>query len=299
MTITEQLAAGRVLVSDGAWGTFLQKQGLEPGACPELWCVERPEAVRAIACRYIEAGSDLIETNSFGANRFKLAHYGLAARAAELNEAAASLSRAAAGDRPVLGSVGPTGKLLAMGDVEPEALYEAFKEQLIALERGGADACCIETFADIEEARLAVRAARENTALAIACTFTFQRTVQGDYRTMMGVAPAAMTAALVEAGADIVGSNCGNGMEQMIEIVSEIRRADRAVPVLVHANAGMPVNVGGVDRYPETPARMAALARAVAAAGANIGGGCCGTTPEHIRAIAAAVSERRTGGGAR
>lgn len=289
-TICQKIAEGKVLVSDGAWGTALQKNGMKPGECPELWCVEHRDIVSNIASSYVKAGSDIIETNSFGGNRFKLEHFGLADRVVELNEASAAISRSAVGnEKHVMGSVGPTGKMLLMGDVTEEQLYEAFVEQIAALEKGGADACCIETFAAIDEACLAVKAARENTGLEIICTFTFERTINGEYRTMMGVSPTDICEPLLAAGADIIGTNCGNGMEHMVDIVKEMRRAAPQTPILVQANAGRPVSVNGVDTFPETPEFMADKAVEVVKAGANIVGGCCGTTPDHIRAVVRAI----------
>jgi 5-methyltetrahydrofolate--homocysteine methyltransferase len=289
-SLIEALKTGRVLVSDGAWGTFLQNKGMKPGECPELWCIEHFDEVRDIAAQYVAAGADMVETDSFGGTRFKLEHYGLSDRTSEINEAAARASRSAAGpDRWVIASIGPTGKLLLMEEVTEEELYDAFKEQAVALEKGGADALCIESMSDREEAVLAVRAAKENTSCEVICTFTFDPTKQGTYRTMMGLSPTEAARAAMDAGADIVGANCGNGMSQMVGIVAEIRAAFPAVPILVQANAGMPVRVDGIDTFPETPETMAALVGPVIAAGANIVGGCCGTTPEHIAAIVKAV----------
>lgn len=284
--ITEALENGKVLVSDGAWGTFLHQKGLQAGECPDYWSVTHPDVVQGIAEAYLEAGADMVGTNSFGASSLKLSQYGLEEKAAEINKAAAALSRKAAGDKKwVWGSIGPTGKMIITNQVTKEELYASFKEQAVALEKGGADAICVETMFDIDEAVAAITAAKEHTRCEIISTFTFELTKKQEFRTMMGVTPTSYAKAVVEAGADIIGTNCGNGMERMTGIVEEIRSVFPDRPILVHANAGLPVNVDGKDIYKETPAEMADLVPAVIKAGANIIGGCCGTNPDHIRAI--------------
>ena len=285
-SILKRLEEGKILISDGAWGTFLHELGLEVGDCPEIWNVTHRQQVLSIAKSYIDAGADMILTNSFGAHPIRLQHYGLQDRAFELNETAAAISREAAGnDHFVLGSMGPSGAILLMGEHSEEEVYDGFRIQVEGLAKGGADAICVETMSAIDEACLAIKAAKEITNLEVACTFTYNKTVHGYYRTMMGVSPEDMIKAVKNAGADIIGANCGIGFDQMIEVVQSIRQTDKKTPVLVHANAGMPIIKEGKTIFPETPEIIAPKIKHLINAGANIIGGCCGTSPEHIKTL--------------
>jgi 5-methyltetrahydrofolate--homocysteine methyltransferase len=289
MNILDEIK-NRVLLSDGAWGTFLQAKGLTPGECPELWNITHRNEVLDIAKSYIRAGSDIIETNSFGGSIIKLSQYGLGDRIAEINKEASAISREAAGnDKYVAGSVGPTGKMILMGDVTEAELYDAFAEQSIALEKGGADIIIIETMTALDESALAVRAARENTKCTVILTMTFSATPRGEYRTMMGASPEELVNVAKAEGAHIVGSNCGNGVAGMIGIVKEIRGCDPVIPIMIQANAGIPELIDGKTVFRESPQHMASYVDELVKAGANIIGGCCGTTPEHIEAMEAAI----------
>jgi 5-methyltetrahydrofolate--homocysteine methyltransferase len=290
MNILDELKSGRILLSDGALGTMLQSKGLKPGECPELWNITHRREVIEIADSYLLAGSDIITTNSFGGSRIKLSKYGLAERTAEINEIAAAVCREAAGSNGhVAGSIGPTGQMILTGDVTEEELFNAFTEQSVALEKGGADIIIIETMSALDEAALAVKAARSATKCIVIVTMTFDEDLNGQYRTMMGVSPQEMTLSMKEAGAHITGSNCGNGIRGMIGIVKAIRSADEKIPVIIQANAGLPCLIEGKTLFQETPEMMASYVPELIEAGVNIIGGCCGTTPDHIREMAKAI----------
>ena len=294
MSLLERIAQGEVLVSDGAMGTFLHAKGLQAGECPESWCVSHPDVVQSIAAAYVESGSDIVETNSFGGSAFKLKPYGHSEQVVQFNRAAATLAKAATGGKGyVAASVGPTGHIVEEegGDTTPEALYAAFREQVVALAEGGADAICIETMSSLTEAVQAIKAVKENTTLPVICTFTFERGAKG-FRTMMGTKPDRAAREAVAAGADIIGANCGNGIANMIEITKQMRAAAPDTPILIHANAGAPEVEDGKTVFKETPEYMASRVNELIVAGANIIGGCCGTTPGHIAAIAEAVRRR-------
>ncbi|MGW8315216.1 MAG: homocysteine S-methyltransferase family protein [Bacteroidales bacterium] len=284
--LINRLKANGTLVSDGAWGTFLHQMGLSVGECPELWNLERPGDVLKIARSYVEAGADLILTNSFGGHPAKLEAFGLKDKALEINRSAAEISREAAGEKVlVLGSMGPTGKMILTGEITEEVMEEGFRIQARGLAEGGADVLLIETMSDLQEAALAIRAAKSCSSLEVACTFTFSRTQTGEYRTMMGTGVEEYLQMVREEGVDVVGANCGNGTAGMVEIVREIRAVDQDIPVLVHANAGLPVYRDGQTIFPESPEEMSGQIGELVEAGANIVGGCCGTTPEHIRML--------------
>lgn len=289
------LRAKRLVVADGAMGTMLVAAGLGSGECPELWNVTRPDAVRDVMRCYREAGAELLETNSFGGSPAKLACYGLGDQCEELNRAAARIGREAAGDEAlVLGSMGPTGHLLEpLGPLSASEAFEGFRVQAEALAAGGADALCVETMIDLGEAQAAVRAAVA-TGLPVVATMTFESTRRGFF-TVMGVSVEQAARALEEVGAKAIGANCGTGSAPMLLLAAELGKQSK-LPLVFQPNAGLPQICGSEVRYPEAPETMASLVAQFAAAGAAIIGGCCGSTPGHIRAIARAADQVRRGG---
>ena len=295
--LLEKLAEKKYLVSDGAWGTLLQANGMGSGDCPEEWNISHPDLVRSIASEYASAGADMVLTNTFGGSPIKLKRYRLEDRTEELNEAGARLSLEGAPGAVVTASVGPTGEFLApLGDLSAEELRSAFYRQITALLKGGVKAVCIETMTAIEEAVCAVQAAVQAAkALSydtdIICTMTFDAS-PGGFKTMMGVDLKTAVRELSKAGADIIGSNCGNGIEQMIPITRELGKLSEK-PILIQANAGLPKLRDGQTVFLQTPEDMAARVEELIKAGAFIIGGCCGTGPDHIRAIKTEVDRFR------
>ena len=281
----ERLRRGPTVLGDGAWGTMLFARGLPAGDAPERVCLERPELLTEIAGLYVEAGAEVVTTNTFGANPERLGLHGLTDSLEEIcHEAVAAIRRAVGARAWVSGSIGPTGVLLApLGRLDAAAASAGFERQAAALAAAGADLVCVETMTDLVEAELAVRAARAAAPdLPVVATMSFEATRRGFF-TVMGVTPAKAAARLEAAGAHAVGANCGDG-DTMAGIAREFR-ANCALPIAVRPNAGLPTLVDGALVHPETPEAMAARVPELLEAGVGLLGGCCGTTPAHIRAI--------------
>ena len=292
-TWQELVAAGGPIIADGGMGTMLFAKGLERGTAPELWNVERPDDVRSIHRAYIQAGAQIILTNSFGGSRYRLAMHDQADRTAELNTAAAQLARAEADavPQPVIvgGSMGPTGQILApMGTLSFEDAASAFEEQARALVAGGVDVLWIETMSDLEEVRAAVEGCRRAApSVPVVTTMTFD--TRG--RTMMGVKPEQAVEALQAFNVVALGANCGNGPDELETAVSKMHAAGSPVPLIAKANAGLPHMEDGVAVYDASPDVMADYAVRARDLGAQIIGACCGSTPDHIRAIKQALAD--------
>lgn len=293
MNWKELLKEKAVLVADGAWGTELARLGLKAGEIPEIWNVEQAQKVQAVAESYVRSGSDIILTNTFGGSRFKLKKSGIDGRTIELNKRGVELSKRAAGDKAlVFASIGPTGDfMLPLGQRTEEEFIECFAEQIKACAQAGVDGIVIETMTDLSEALSALKAARQVCSLPVVTSMTFDKGAKG-FATMMGVTPEQAARELDAAGADIIGSNCGSGIDNMIEVARFLRPITDK-PMWIKPNAGMPRLVNGQTIFDEAPEQTASRVGELIAAGANIIGGCCGTTPEHIKHIIAAVDDNR------
>ena len=290
MGFLDRLTTGETILGDGAMGTMLQAAGLEKRHAPEEWNLTHPEKVLAIHRGYIAAGSEMILTNSFGANRFRLAKYGLEEKVYELNRRAAELARGA-GDALVAGSMGPTGEFFPpLGTLTSEEAREAFAEQAKGLADGGADLLIIETMADLKEVEAAINGARESTDLPLVCTMTFDTKLH----TVMGVSPKKAAETLNSWGVEAIGANCGTGPQEVEKVMEEMKEACPEAVLVAQPNAGLPRLVQGRTQYDATPVVMAHYALRYAELGVRIIGGCCGSTPKHIAAMARALGKPST-----
>jgi methionine synthase I (cobalamin-dependent) len=282
-TLVKMLAHGPLL-TDGAWGTQLQARGLAPGDFPDAWNLTHPEKVAEVAAAYVNAGSQVILTNTFGSNRIRLLeNEALVPLAADMNREGVRISRAAAAGRAyVFASLGPSGKMIMSDEVTPDELTAAFTEQAFAMAEAGADAIVIETMSDPAEAVLAIQAAKP-TGLPIVACMVFDSGKNKD-RTMMGTTPEQAAQILAEAGADVIGANCGQGIEAFVPLCQRLRAATQ-LPLWIKPNAGLPEFVDGRMVYRVSPEAFAAQAAQVLAAGASFLGGCCGSSPDFIRAL--------------
>jgi 5-methyltetrahydrofolate--homocysteine methyltransferase len=285
-SVLDKLLARPPVITDGAWGTQLQERGLPLGVCPDGWNLDQPQKVEEVARAYVEAGSQIILTNTFGANRLVLARHGLADKVKEINRAGVEISKAAAGDKAkIFASVGPSGAMLLTWQSDGAELEEIFEEQTQALAEAGADGIVIETMSDLAEARLAVLAAKATGLPVVAC-MTFDSGKEKDC-TMMGVTPEQAAQDLAAAGADAIGANCGQGIAGFVPLCRRFRQATD-LPIWIKANAGLPEMADGKAVYKQTPEEFASYVPALKEAGVSFLGGCCGTTPAFIRALRAA-----------
>ena len=285
------LDAGGPILADGAMGTMLFAAGLQFGDPPETWNLAHPDVVRRIQRGYLEAGSRIVLTNTFGGNRLRLRLHGLQDRVDELNRTAAILLRnevrSAGGDALVAGDIGPSGEIVApLGTLDYEEAVDVFREQAASLVAGGVDVIWIETMSDLNEMRAAIQGVREAApGIALVATMTFD--TRG--RTMMGVSPEDAVRHLDAWGADAVGGNCGNGPDELIPVIARMHEAAPDVVLVAKSNAGMPELVDMQAVYRASPETMATTALEMQQAGARIIGACCGSSPDHLRAMAAAL----------
>ncbi|MCB9782957.1 MAG: homocysteine S-methyltransferase family protein [Candidatus Omnitrophica bacterium] len=291
--LIDRLVGDLPILTDGAWGTQLQALGLATGEGSDPWNLSHPEKVEAVARSYVEAGSRIILTNTFQASRFPLERQGLSDQVSEINRAGAEISKRAAGDKAfVFASMGPSGKMLTMGEIAEEELFSAFREQADALAKGGADGIVLETMGDLAEIKIALAAAKRTGLPVVAC-MCFDSGKNKD-RTLMGVTPEQAAEELTDAGADVVGANCGQGIEGYIGICERLCQST-TLPVWIKANAGLPVIEDGKAVYQTTAEQFADSIPAVLEKGASFIGGCCGTSPNFIRVVSSRLSDDRRG----
>ena len=272
----------KIILADGAMGTMLQGMGLTPGESPDSWAIKNPDAILEVHRKYIEAGAQMLTSCTFGANRIKLSHYGLAKEVAALNHAAVKIARQAAGDNAkVGGNLGPTGKLIQpMGELSFEEAFDVYAEQVIALTGAGVDYFIIQTMIDIQEMRAALLAAKRYGRVPVVCQMTFETSG----RTVTGTDPGTAAITMASLGADMIGANCSLGPEQLLPLVEKMIAATN-LPVAIRANAGMPTLQNGRTVFPLSPKQYAAWVPRIVASGVAAIGGCCGTTPEHMAAV--------------
>jgi methionine synthase I (cobalamin-dependent) len=284
-----EILKSKTVIFDGGMGSMLIARGLGPGESPETWNLEKPEAVAEVQRLYYEAGADVVHTNSFGASPVKLADRGLGDQAEQINRRAAEITKSVCpAGKLVAGDMGPTGKFLKpLGDLDPRDAEDSYRRQAEALLTGGADLISIETMFSLEETLAAMRAVKSLGNVLVIASLTYNRTKNGFF-TMMGDGVVKAVKALEEAGADAIGSNCSLGSAEMIELTAAIRAATHQ-PVLIQPNAGKPLAVDDAVVYQQTPAEFAADGLRIKAAGADMIGGCCGTTPDFIKELAKAV----------
>lgn len=294
-SVIERILADGPVVTDGAWGTQLQERGLAVGEFPDIWNVTHADKVEEVARAYVEAGSQVILTNTFGANRIRLSGHAdeWVGRREEINRRGVEISRRAAGNScKVFASIGPTGKLMLDPEMTPEGAHEAFSEQAACLARAGADGLLVESMSDLEEAKLAVAAAKL-TGLPVIVSLVFDTGKDQD-RTMMGTTVEEAAEALAEIGADVIGANCGRGAADFARICRRMHQATH-LPLWMKANAGLPEWEDGRARYRITPEEFARHASDWIEAGASFIGGCCGTSPEFVREMGRQLGRRRPG----
>jgi 5-methyltetrahydrofolate--homocysteine methyltransferase len=296
-SFVDRLRAGDILIADGATATNYQQMGMAIGVAPEEWTFDQPDKVLGLHRAFIEAGSDIILTNTFGATSLRLRESRYAGRAPDLNRAAAARAREAASTSPgvfVAGSMGPTGMLMEpLGELTQSAAADAYAEQAAALTEAGVDLLLLETFFALDEALAAVEGVRRSSALPLVVSFSFDRGT----RTMMGLSPSQVIESIGPLGVAAVGANCGRSLEDMEHVVQEFAALNAGIPLWIKPNAGLPSMVGEIAHYDTGPAQMGEFARRFIDAGAQVVGGCCGSSPEHVRAIATSVYDRRGVGG--